>query len=102
SAKGAAAFFKFVSAGKTAERKPPGLEGLPLPEWRLQRTWFALYEPKDGPARGVALLMPGLFNTPEPVIDHVVAQLRGRGWAVLRMMAQPSRFTELLSFDLDP
>ncbi len=46
--------------------------------------------------------MPGLFNTPEPVIEFVIGKLRERGWAVLRMMAQPSRFTERAEFIIDP
>jgi fermentation-respiration switch protein FrsA (DUF1100 family) len=70
----------------------------------VQRTWVAYYDSTregDGP-RGIALVMPGLFNTPEPVIEYVIAKLRGRGWAVLRMMAQPSRFTERTRFAIDP
>jgi hypothetical protein len=103
SARGAAEAFKFVSAERLPQPKD-GDAGADLirDACRLQRTWFAFYQPKEGNLRGVALVMPGLFNTPEPVIDHVVAQLGGRGWGVLRMMAQPSRFTEVASFDLDP
>lgn len=69
----------------------------------LQTTWFA-YLPPEGSTkpRGVALFMPGLLGTPEGVIVQLAQQLRSRGVGVLRMMAQPSRFTEAITFDLDP
>ncbi len=68
----------------------------------LERTWFSLYDPKAGPARGVAVLMPGLFGTPEAVFDQVVRHLQSRRWVVVRMMAQPSRYTESLEIEIDP
>jgi predicted esterase len=70
---------------------------------QIRRTWFGVYDSlnSDG-ARGVALVMPGLFNTPEPIIEYVVKALQERGWVVLRMMAQPSRFTERVEFAINP
>lgn len=81
-------YFVFVSATR-------GREGRPA----IERTWFQFHEAK-GEARGVALLMPGMFGTPEPILDLLTTRLRGDGWAVLRMLAHPSRFTERLLFEL--
>ena len=72
---------------------------------QLQRTWFVLYEPraaKGDAAAGVVLLLPGMFGTPEPVIDSFVGKFRDRGWHVLRMLTHSSRFTEKASYTLDP
>lgn len=110
------AYTVFISAS-------PAPEGEPL---ILQRTWFALYTPlrgappvvndhahtdraaADKPARdsagepALALLIPGMFGTPEPIVEQFVLGLRQRGWHVLLMLCQPSRFTERRSFVLDP
>lgn len=83
------AYFVFVSAEPSPSDVP-----------RIQRTWFALYPPSTDAARGLALLMPGMLNTPEPVIDLFAKDLRKQGWYVLRMMCQPSRFTETVTFDV--
>ncbi|HYF16125.1 MAG TPA: hypothetical protein VD971_13735 [Phycisphaerales bacterium] len=68
---------------------------------RVQTTWFCLDEPRGAP-RGVVLLMPGLFGTPEGVLESLNRRLRERGWAVLRMIAQPSGFLEDATLVLDP
>jgi predicted esterase len=73
---------------------------------RLERTWFSVFDAlpaEDGNAkpRGTALLMPGLFATPEGTLDKLTTALRKRGWVVLRMVAQPSRFTEKVDFELN-
>ncbi|MBX3315941.1 MAG: alpha/beta hydrolase [Phycisphaeraceae bacterium] len=68
----------------------------------IERTWFSLYDPTKGPARGIAIVMPGLFGTPEAVFDQVVRHFQSRRWVVLRMMAQPSRYTERLTLSIDP
>lgn len=90
----------------------------------LQRTWFAYYEPinhqlsaserrraraegkeideSTPPTKGIVLLMPGLYGTPEPVFDTMVLKLRESNMGVLRMLSQPSRFTERVSFEIDP
>lgn len=84
-------FCRFVSARAGDER-----------DALLQRTWFALLEPADGrEARGVALLMPGVFGTPEGILASFTNALRARGWLVVRMLAQPSRFTERVVFPID-
>lgn len=73
----------------------------------LERTWFAFDEPLPDasgrvPAtRGVVLLMPGLFSTPEGILQSLSRALRTDGWCVLRMLAQPSRFTEKLRITVD-
>lgn len=90
----------FVTARE--ELLPGGGESRIGPVTVLERTWFSLYDPKRGPARGVAVLMPGLFGTPEAVFDQVVRHLQSRRWVVVRMMAQPTRYTERLEIDIDP
>jgi hypothetical protein len=84
--------FKFVSAREAADGDGPLLE----------RTWFGLYEPRGAPPRrGVILLIPGMFGTPRPLVDGAVEQLRDAGWAVVRMMSHPSRFTERFEITVD-
>jgi hypothetical protein len=76
--------------------------------FQVQRTWFALYDPKSkaktppAEAKGMVVLLPGMFGTPEPVVDSLVGMLRARGWHVLRMLTHPSRFTEKASYVIDP
>lgn len=83
-------YFVFVSA-------EPGPDGAPL----IQRTWFGVYAPAADQPRGVALLLPGMLNTPEPVINDFATGLRKQGWFVLRMMCQSSRFTQTIVFDIN-
>ena len=71
------------------------------PDRDIQRTWFAFSLPRADQTRGTALLMPGLFGTPPATLDLVTRRLRGDGWAVLRMMSQPSRFTAKATFEID-
>jgi hypothetical protein len=47
-------------------------------------------------ARGLVVLMPGVYGTPHDVIERLIVELRASGWGVLRMLAHPSRFTERL------
>jgi hypothetical protein len=109
--------FRFVS-GEESSTKPGKVE--------IQRTWFAYYAPiavmtaeerrqarraaREGtPPQeeiaetiGVIMLMPGLYGTPEPIFDAMTLKLRESGFGVLRMLAQPSRFTERVRIELDP
>lgn len=95
-------YYKFISA----EREALGVGD----NVRMQRSWFAYYDPaepadKPGearPARGVAVVLPGMFGTPRTVVEQVVNALRARGWGVLRLLAHPSRFTERAVFSLEP
>jgi hypothetical protein len=66
----------------------------------IERTWFTYY-PASGAARGTALLMPGLFGTPLSTLELFTKRLHEQGWAVVRMMSQPSRFTERVMYDVD-
>jgi hypothetical protein len=78
--------------------------------FEVQRTWFSLFMPLgEGDAvlgapvpKGVVLLMPGLFATPEGTLERLTTRMRKSGFAVLRMWAQPSRFTQRLEFDITP
>jgi hypothetical protein len=79
-------------------------------EFEAQRTWFSLFMPLGendavlgAPVpKGVVLLMPGLFATPEGTLERLTTRMRKSGFAVLRMWAQPSRFTQRLEFDISP
>lgn len=64
---------------------------------RIERTWFVLSMPA-GDVRGTVLLIPGMFGTPEGMVKATTEALRSRGWAVLQMLAHPSRFTERVTF----
>ncbi len=81
-------YFVYMSAEQAGDRIP------------IQRTWFAVHEP-SGPPRGIALLMPGLFGTPLTPLDQFTSRLHAQGWVVVRMMCQPSRFTERVSYSVD-
>lgn len=104
---------------KPNSRRTPGLDhfliatlsppsaGETLP--RLERTSFAFYAPitrkdqTEAPTpKGIALVMPGIFGTPDGTLEALVLSLRRNGWHVLRMLAQPSRFTQTGRFTLDP
>ena len=90
--------FKFVS-GRTVKR---GEGADAKPTIAIERTWFSFYPAKNSAVRGTALVMPGLWGTPEPIVDSTVAALRRDGWAVVRMLSQPSRFTEQAKIHIDP
>jgi len=90
--------FKFVS-GRTVKR---GDGPDAKPTIAIERTWFSFYPAKNATVRGSALVMPGLWGTPEPIVDATVAALRRDGWAVVRMLSQPSRFTEQVKIHVDP
>jgi alpha-beta hydrolase superfamily lysophospholipase len=96
--------FKYISA----ERDPTKPQAPPT----LQRTSFVFYEPfadaepmtgvlAHEKARGVALVMPGLFGTPDTVIDVMVRRLRQDRWYVLRLLSASSRFTETVTYTFD-
>lgn len=91
----AQAMFKFVSAQQETLDNQPILI--------LEHTWFALYDPAPTtPHRGCALVSPGLLGTPPGTLNALTSALRADGWTVLRMLCQPSRFTEEVTFHLDP
>lgn len=92
------ALFRFVSAQLVPDHSP----GAP-PAPCIERTWFVVFDAIQGEGkqpRGTALLMPGLFGTPEGTLGQLTTQLRKNGWVVLRMLSQPSRFTEQVTFEL--
>lgn len=104
--RGPASVFRFIS-GELATG------GSPAPKVvQIQRAWLAYYEPVgervDGvrreapPTRATVLILPGIFGNPEPTIDALTLTLRRHGYAVLRMLCQPSRFTEHVTFTIDP
>jgi predicted esterase len=72
----------------------------------LQRTWFTYRDPKQPKQTetskpspsvepiGTIILLPGMFGTPDIVIDGIERFWHAKGYAILRMRSQPSRFTE--------
>jgi predicted esterase len=99
--------FKFVSARQTTPSHQGGASAVVI-----ERTWFALYdplppkaepgdpEPAAKPTRGLVVLMPGMFGTPTEPIVALIRRLRQEGYCVLRMLSQPSRFTESVTYAL--
>jgi hypothetical protein len=68
----------------------------------IERTWFSYDDPiGEAPPKGLVLLMPGIFGEPRGVIERLVESLRAHSWAVLRMNAQSSRFTETVILPID-
>ncbi len=64
----------------------------------LQRTWFTLRDPKDNrDTLGTIILLPGMFGTPEPIVDAAERYWHTKGYAVLRMRSHPSRYTQHLT-----
>lgn len=75
------------------------------PSIRLERAAFLIQDPlgrEPAESRGLCVFMPGLFGTPEPIAESMSTALRKSGWTVLRMLAQPSRFTERVDFTVAP
>ncbi|MDX2147222.1 MAG: hypothetical protein SFZ23_06835 [Planctomycetota bacterium] len=81
----------------------------------LERTVFAYYAPEiydergalldstdpDAAPKAIVLIMPGLFGSPDTLIEDLISRLRAAGYGVLRLLAQPSRFTENFEVTLD-
>ncbi len=86
--------FKFVS-GTTSRQHDTDI-------LTLERTTFAVYDPIDSDATHLVVLLPGMFGTPEQVLEPLILHLRSRGIAVIRMFSHPSRFTEQLSLTINP
>ncbi|MFG0305342.1 MAG: alpha/beta hydrolase family protein [Phycisphaerales bacterium JB040] len=71
----------------------------------LERSWVALYDPTDrakDESKGQIVLLPGMFGTPEPMIDSLTGTLRRQGWTVLRFLSHNSRFTERIEATVSP
>lgn len=69
--------------------------------YEIERTWMA-YEPaKTEEVRGVAVIVPGTFGYPPELYEKWSDDLRDRGWSVLRLLSQPSRFTEQIMIDIE-
>lgn len=77
----------------------------------LQRTWFTYRDAKGkhggekrapGDAIGTIVLLPGIFGTPDPVVDALETYWNKKGYAIVRMRSQPSRFTEHFGFETTP
>ncbi len=63
----------------------------------IERTWFTYRDPKpDREVRGTLVILPGMFGTPEPIVDATERYFVNKGYGVLRMLSHPSRYTEHL------
>lgn len=63
----------------------------------LERTWFTYRDPKpDREVQGTLVILPGMFGTPEPIVEATERYFVNKGYAVLRMLSHPSRYTEHL------
>lgn len=80
--------FVFVSARPNARNTPED------PRVDLERTWFAFYDASTEETKGTIVLIPGMLGTPQPIIEGLVRYWRNSGYAVLRFLSHPSRFTE--------
>jgi predicted esterase len=87
-ASGEAELFVYVSGRPTPDSTPDD------PRIALERTWIALYDPATPEPRGTILLIPGMLGTPQPIIEGMVRYWRNSGYAVVRFLSHPSRFTE--------
>lgn len=100
--------FRFVSARTAA----PVKAGEPA-QVVIERTWFTLYDPlpprvakgeppatEAPPSKGLIVFLPGMFGTPTDQIIGLTRRMRQEGYTVLRMMSQPSRFTESITYKL--
>lgn len=89
-----AEIFRYVSARPSAPIDA-------VPHVSIERTWFARYEPFGAEAKGLVVLVPGMFGTPVEIVDSLNRSLRAQGWAVLRMLSHPARFTEHVELEIE-
>ncbi|MEO1008834.1 MAG: prolyl oligopeptidase family serine peptidase [Planctomycetota bacterium] len=66
----------------------------------IERTWMALEPAHTDRIRGLAVVLPGTFGFPRELYEAWSDDLRSRGWTVLRLLSQPSRFTEYVPIDV--
>jgi len=101
----AAFYFQYTSARAAANLPAHTPANQPAPV-RIERTWFAFYDPSPSATpttpRPLVLFIPGVFGTPEPICNTLIARLRKEGYPVLRMLAHPSRFTQSELYAIDP
>lgn len=87
--------FRYVSA-KVAEPDDATIDP-DKDHVELERTWFTYRDPKpDREVRGTLVLLPGMFGTPEPIVDATERYFVNKGYGVLRMLSHPSRYTQHL------
>ncbi len=88
--------FVFISAQETADSTPDDVRVA------LERTWMALYDATTPEVKGTILLIPGMLGTPHPIIEGQIRHWRNSGYAVLRFLAHPARFTERVEVAIAP
>ena len=87
--------FKFISA-RNAPHDTTEIED-DVDFVAIERTWFTYRDPKPGKEmRGVVVLLPGMFGTPEPIVNATENYMVNSGFGVLRMLSHPSRYTQHL------
>ena len=94
--------FKFVSATPATRDSSPAEDDQDFV--LLQRTWFTYRDPKEKDADpiGTIVILPGMFGTPDMIVDAVENYWHHQGYAILRMRSQPSRFSEHTEFRIAP
>jgi alpha-beta hydrolase superfamily lysophospholipase len=90
--------FKYVSAQRMeaakADAAPDDIDARE-DHVTLERTWFTFRDPKPGKdTLGTIVLLPGMFGTPEPIVNAAERYWTTKGYAVLRMSSHPSRYTQ--------
>jgi hypothetical protein len=93
--------FEFVSVLPLQEGQEERVPGEAVTVVVPQRTAFSLFDSKAENSRGLVVLMPGLLGTPPSVVQALTEALCKDGWSVLRMWAQPSRFTESIDVPMN-
>ena len=88
--------FKFVSA--TPIESDAAVAEPAEDHVELQRTWFTCRDPdqkqeQDDPI-GTIVLLPGMFGTPDVIVDALENYWHHQGYEILRMRSHPSRFTQ--------
>lgn len=78
----------FVSARELPRSTPDD------PRIAIERTWLAFYDAASPEPKGTIVIIPGMLGTPQPIIEGKVRYWRNSGYAVLRFLSHPSRFTE--------
>lgn len=88
--------FKFISAQRVGVVDDVGNDS--QDSIALERTWFTFRDPKDNRENlGTIVLLPGMFGTPEPIVDAAERFWHTKGYAVLRMRSHPARYTQHLT-----
>ncbi len=68
----------------------------------LERTWIANYDALTDNPKGTIVMIPGMLGTPQPIIEGMIRYWCRAGYAVVRLLSHPSRFTERVEVPVTP